>query len=197
MFRRSKKDQHSSERKAGMQNCEWSVWRASHHAGMIGCVSTSSHWAAGGLTCGSLASMAVMKRCRHSVCSGSGLHTSTPADCRNTVNAVRRLAWSTRCSPGNSKHLSLRLACVFRTLAEAAMTVVPTRLPEAQQRAERRSEQTPPGSAALLLTAQWTRHQQLQGLENRLDHGARTCSTHRAHQRSPWDRLDLCTAAQM
>lgn len=60
------------------------------------CASTSGHLGAAGvavgLTCGSLASMAVVKRCRHSVRSGSGLQMSTPADSRKTVKADRRLA---------------------------------------------------------------------------------------------------------
>lgn len=64
------------------------------------------------LTSGSLASMAVMKRCRQDVCSGSGPQTSTPADCRKTVKAVRRLAWSTKWSPENTKHLSVPSAPV-------------------------------------------------------------------------------------
>lgn len=47
------------------------------------------------LTCGSLASMLAVKRCRQSVCSGSTAQTSGPADSRKTVSTVSRLTRST------------------------------------------------------------------------------------------------------
>lgn len=75
------------------------------------------------------------------------------------------------------------------------MAAVPTRLPKAQQGAESRSQQKPPGSAALLLSAQRTREQGLQGLKDRLDRGARGCSTTRAPHQSPRERRDTWRAA--